>query len=310
MARSKAVERREQRETEKRAQQRRWTIISIVSAIVMIAVLVFLVRQPADAPLDQASAARYADIEQSRTEDGFARLGDPAAPVNVTVYTSYASSNAGALHREAIDALVERVRAGSLQLIYVPMTLGNADGSQVANGVGTARAALCAVEQSRFWQLTDAFFNWQGSFGNQAFTNNRIVAGLDALQIDQNAYNACLSSARPGDALNAAETDAEGLQNFTGMPTVAINGAVPLSDENVIIADTTTLLARIDAAIAEAQRAPEATPEATEEAEAASEATAESTAESTPAATEEPTEVSTVEPTAEPTSAATATPSS
>lgn len=304
MARSRAVERREQRETEKRAQQRRWTVIGIILGIVVVAVLVFLVRQPAEAPLDEASATRYADVEQSRTEDGFARLGDPAAPVNVSVYTSYASTNAGAFHLEAIDPLIERVRAGSVQVIYIPMTLGNVDGSQTANGVGAARAALCAIEQSRFWQLTDALFNWQRSYGNQAFTNNRIVAGLDALQIDQSAYNTCIGSARPGDALNTAENDAEGLQNFAGMPTITINGAVPLNDENVIITDAPTLLERIDQAIADAQRAPEGDPEATAEAEA----TDEPTAESTPEATQEPTEAPTAEPTVEPTSAATATP--
>jgi len=304
MARSRAVERREQRETEKRVQQRRWTIIGIVLAIFVIAVLVFLVRQPADAPLDEASTARYADIEQSRTEDGYARLGDPAAPVNVSVYTSFASSSAGAFHREAIDALLERVRAGSIQLIYVPMSLGNPDGSQVANGVGAARAALCVLEQNRFWHLADAFFSWQTNFGNQAYTNNRIVGALASLQVDQSAYNACLGSARPGDALNASENDAEGLQNFAGMPTVSINGAVPLNSENVVITDATTLLERIDEAIADAQRAPEATPEGTPE------ATAEASAESTEEPTTQPTEAPTLERTTEPTSAVTATPNS
>ncbi len=307
MARSRAVERREQRETEKRAQQRRWTVIGIVLAVVVIAVLVFLVRQPAEAPLVEASTARYADIEQSRTEDGFARLGDPAAPVNVSVYTSFASTSAGALHTSAIDALVERVRAGSAQLIYIPMTLGNVDGSQIANGVGTARAALCAIEQGRFWQLADAFFSWQGLYVNQAFTNNRIVAGLDALQMDQSAYTACLSSSRPGDALNTAETDAEGLLNFAGMPTVTINGAVPLTDENLPLTDVTAILERIDAAIADSQRAPEPEAEATED--VTPEATAESTPESTPQPTaEDVTEEPTAEPTADPTNVSTATP--
>jgi hypothetical protein len=304
MTRSRAVERREQRETEKRAQQRRWIIIGIVLGIVLLGVLVFLVRQPADAPLVAESAARYADLEQSRTEDGFARLGDPAAPVNVSVYTSFASTNAAAFHNAAIDRLVERVRSGAMQLIYIPMSLGNTDGSVVANGVGAARTALCSIEQSRFWQLTDTFFSWERQFGNQAFTNNRIIAVLDALQINQGDYNACLSSARPGDALNASETDAEGLQNFAGMPTVTINGAVPLDPENIAITDVDTLIERIDVAIADAQRAPEATPEGTSEAVAPADATPEAPTEAAP------TTLPTVEPTLAPTRAATSTPGS
>jgi protein-disulfide isomerase len=274
-------------------QQRRLTAIGIVITIAVAALLVFLVRQPADAPLVEASVARYEGIEQTRTEDGFARLGSPAAPVTVSVFTSFASTSAAAFHESAIDPLIERVRGGSVQLIYVPMTLGDPDGSQIANGVGTARAAVCALEQGLFWRLTDTFFSWQALYGNQAYTNNRIVAGLDALGIDQNAYNNCLGSSRPADILNESSTDAAGLQNFAGMPTITINGAVPVTSENLPITDLDTLLERIDSAVATAARPAAPT------SEAAPEPTAEVQA------TEQPTERPTAQPTTTPTPTAT-----
>ena len=56
------------------------------------------------------------------------------------------------------------------------------------------RQPMCADEQEKFWPFHDALFDWQGEFGNQAFTNNRINAGVAAFGLNQGAYSACISS--------------------------------------------------------------------------------------------------------------------
>src|SRR5579871_298514 len=85
---ARAAERREERERErKRRQYITWGIIAAV-VIVLIAGVVYIVRAPADAPIPDGSLTRYHDITVSRTKDGFPRLGDPVAPVQVAEYLS------------------------------------------------------------------------------------------------------------------------------------------------------------------------------------------------------------------------------
>jgi protein-disulfide isomerase len=326
MTRSRAVERREEREAEKRRQQRTLVIIGIVVTLVIIAILVFLVTQPAEAPIPETAAARYADLQQTRTSEGYPRLGDPLAPVEVKLYSNLSSPNASAFHTRTIDGLIERVRGGSVQLVFVPTMRINQTEQQVQNGLGAMRAGLCAAEQGRFWVLVDTFYDWATRYGNQSFTNNRIVAGLNGLGINQGDYSTCLGSSRPADTLNAAETEIGTLQNFNDVPTLAIRDVVPLDEENVPIpaTDVDALLARLDAAIAESLLTPEVAPEAvgtdevTPEGTATDETTPEATSEATDSATAEatseagatdaPTAEATGEPTTAPTQAATRTP--
>jgi protein-disulfide isomerase len=298
MTRSRAAERRQEREAEKRTSQRRNIIIGIVAAIVILIVLVVLVRLPAEAPIPETAAARYDGITQTRTDSGFPRLGDVDSPVIVRLYSSFGSTQARTFHDLAIDRLAERARSGDIQLIFVPLTQG-----ENANGRGAARAAVCAAEQSSFWALHDALFAWQEAYGNQAFANNRIVAGLAAVGVNQGEYDACLGSSRPDDALDAAETEVAALQGFAGIPTVSINGAVPVDEENIPITEADAVIARIDEAIANAASGAQATPtvEATSE-EAAITPTAEPTVEATEAPTSStPSEDESAAPTIAPT---------
>ncbi|MBE0690834.1 MAG: thioredoxin domain-containing protein, partial [Anaerolineae bacterium] len=246
MTRSKTVERRQERQAEKRRQRFTSLALVVIAAAVLLIVLVILATRPAEAPIPEGTLTRYEGISQTRTEDGYARLGDPSAPVVVEEYSSVACPSCKVFHDEATDALLERVRAGNVQIVYVPLTIG-----AITNASGAARAAICATEQGKFWELQDVLFSWQAIFGNQAFTNNRIVAALEALGIDTAEHTACLSSERPRDVLFSAEQAASGLLNFVGTPTIAINGVVPTDAESgEVINDSAGILDAIDRAIA------------------------------------------------------------
>ena len=284
---SRTVERRKERGRER--QRRRWLTIGIViAALVAVVVFVFvIVNAPAAAPIPDGALTRYADVQTTRTKDGYPRLGDPNASVQVAEYSSFDCANCRDFHDKIIDPLVDRVKGGKMALTFVPL-YGFGD---TPNGQGAAEASICAAEQGKFWPFHDALFDWQGEYGNQAFTNNRISAGVAAFQMDQGAFSGCIASDRPGIVLNAAKAAQQHLLNFTTAPTITINGVVPLDDKQQPLTDPAAILAQIDADIARASVPPtaevtaEATGEATEAAtpEATPEATA--TAESTPAAT-------------------------
>ncbi|MFQ3567203.1 MAG: thioredoxin domain-containing protein [Aggregatilineales bacterium] len=307
---ARTEQRRKEREKQKQ-RQRVLTIVIMVGAVVLLIVLgIFLANQPSDAPIPEETLTRYNDIPVSRTGEGYPRLGDPDARVQISLYSSFDCPACKRFKDEAIDPLLERVRAGGASLIFVPLH----GTGPITNGQGAARAALCAAEQGQFWKMHDALFLWQELFGNQAFTNSRINSGVAALELDRGLYDACIGSNRPGDVLTRARNQANALIDFAGTPTIAINGVVPLSPEGVPLTATEDLLAAIDRALEQfglssAPAPAEETPVEAAEETAIPEATAESASETeaveTPTPTAEPTEAPT--PEAEVTAEASAT---
>jgi protein-disulfide isomerase len=290
-ASSRTMERRQERKQEQQRQRLVRTGL-IIGAIVLVAAFVFLVTQiPADAPLPEGMDARYASIEQTETEDGFPRLGDPAAPVQVVEYSSFDCVACKNFHDAAIDGIIERVRGGQVSFTYVPLY---GTGS-VTNGQGAARAAMCAAEQGQFWAFHDTLFHWQNLFGNQAFPQNRILTGVANLGLDRGAFDGCVRGGAPDTILNEARTQAVSVVNPLVTPAITIQGVLQVDENGQSQADPAAILAAIDRAIAEfggepaaesTAEAPAAESTAEAAAEATSEATEEATAEATPAAAE------------------------
>ncbi len=275
-ASSRSAVRRQERESERR--RRRIITFAVIAIVIVVAAgfIFAIVNAPAEAPIPEVSLARYADLTVSRDEDGFPRLGAANAPIKVVEYASFDCSHCREFHEQTADALVERVRAGYISFTYVPLY----GYGSIVNGQGAAKAALCAAQQNRFWEFHDALFDWQGRYVNQAFTNNRILSGVDALGLNRSTYSACVSSGTEDAVLNAARTRQQGLLNFSGTPTVTINGIVPLDENQQPLQAAEAIIARIDAEIARLGSLP-ATPEATLAVEATAEATLEPTAEAT-----------------------------
>ncbi|MDX2159735.1 MAG: thioredoxin domain-containing protein [bacterium] len=245
VGRKRAEERMKEREQQRRRQQAATIIIVAAVAVSVILLAIILRNAPADAPIPESAAARYDGLEATRNLDGFPELGDPDSPVQVTLYSSFDCTACASFHDATAAGLVERVRAGAISLVYVPI-FGT---GTVTNGRGAAAAAICLSEQdpSAFWELQDAFFSWQGLFGNQSFTDTRLRAAVETLGADVNAFYGCIGSGRPDEIMTRASTQARALANYQSTPTIAINGVVPLNDEdNTPMIDPDTILARID----------------------------------------------------------------
>jgi protein-disulfide isomerase len=176
----------------------------------------------------------------------------------VVEYSSFACTACKTFHDEVFPSVVERVRAGDVALTYVPMySFGS-----VQNGQGAAWAAICAGEQSAFWPFHDALFNWQGLYGNAAFSQNRLASGIQNLGIDRGQWEQCIGSNLPRTVAESAEADARSQDGFTGTPTIVVNGSVVQND-------LASIMSAIDQALAVAPPAvdtePTAEPDTTEE---------------------------------------------
>jgi protein-disulfide isomerase len=198
---------------------RRWRVA--VLAVVAV-VLVIFANQPVEAIISEEALAQYVDVPETVTESGFPVLGSLDAPIQVVEYSSFDCPHCAEFHEQVTPALVERAAAGEIGFTYVPL-YGTGG---VPNGEGAARAALCAGEQGEFWAYHTALFSWQGLYGNQALSGNRLESGASNLGLDVGAWNACLNSAATNATIVAARGAASSLEGFTGTPTVTVNGEI------------------------------------------------------------------------------------
>lgn len=270
------IEERKHERERQRQRQRILTIVGILVAVGLLGLLLVIVRNsPADAPVADDVASRYEGLARGADDNGFPRLGNPSARIRVEEFSSFECEACRLFHDTIFPALLERVRNGEITFSFIPIAIGS------GNPEGAIRSALCADSQGKFWETHDTYFNWAGLYGNNAFTQNRMLAGAQALGYNLDA--GCINSER----VNNLVSRARGF-GIRQTPTVRINGTevTPTLDE--IMKQIDSLLATQGGTPAtpipttapaevtpEATQAAEATPEITQAAEVTSEATTE-----------------------------------
>lgn len=278
-SRSRTRERREERQKQKR-QQQQFTIAGVIAIVAVIAVGVFiLTTRPATAPIPVGTIERYEGIPQNFSDTGFPLLGRVDAPVRFMEYSSFSCPACAEFHSNSVDMLIEKVREGVISFTYVPLSIG-----PIPNAEGANRAALCAGEQGAFWEYHDMLFNWQRTYGNRAFSQNRLISGADNLGLNSSQFSSCINSSRISNLISAAESSARE-REVVSTPSIFVDGL--LFSE---VGDITGLEQRIDTAlmnsglspvplvppeVEEEEIEPEETPEVTEEPEETPEVTEE-----------------------------------
>ncbi|MAS36179.1 MAG: hypothetical protein CL610_19395 [Anaerolineaceae bacterium] len=260
--RARTRERRQEREKQRKRNRQMLTVGAIAAIAIILAVLLVIANLPTEATIDEETIAHYEGIETSFTEEGFAVLGDPEAPVKVVEYASFDCPHCGEFYQTVEPTLVERAEAGEISYTYVPL-YGTGG---IRNGEGAARGAICAGEQDAFWEFHGVMFDWQSLYANQAFDGNRLQSGAEQLGLDVGAWNSCLRSEDTNAVLVAATTAASQLEGFTGTPTVTVNGEIVTPTVGEINAAIDAALALAPVSTDDETPAVEVTEEATEEA--------------------------------------------
>jgi len=119
--------------------------------------------------------------------------------------------------------VLERVRSGQVLFTYVPLQTGS-----VPNAQGAARAALCAGQQAQFWEMHDVLFDWQTRYGNTAFSQNRLLTGVEQLGLNGSAFTDCFNSAAISNTLAAALEE-----GVSVTPTLRVNGVTLEADQGL-----------------------------------------------------------------------------
>jgi protein-disulfide isomerase len=174
---------------------------------------------------------RPADVPRQGTT-----LGDPEAPLTIVEYSDFQCPfcrKAGLEIMPQIEA--EYIDTGKTKLVWKQFPI---EGEE---SVWAAEASECAAEQNAFWEYHDTLFlNRTGiNVGTFVISNLKVIA--EELDLDTEAFNACLDEGRYRDKVADDYNEAR-RREITGTPTFFVGqtkvvGAKPYSAFKTAIED-------------------------------------------------------------------------
>jgi protein-disulfide isomerase len=149
---------------------------------------------------------------------GYSR-GSENAPVTVYEFSDFGCPFCGMFAKGTYPALHEEfVATGQVRWTYVPFVMG-----MFPNGAESARAAECAAEQERFWEMHDLLYDrqneWKASRSStRLFNGYAVQLGLDDVR-----FASCYRENRGGPR-TAINNRAAGALRVRATPSFFING--------------------------------------------------------------------------------------
>jgi protein-disulfide isomerase len=196
-----------------------------VGVLLIVAAIVILLNGNALKPSNGTSVAITPAVQSYSVPADGTHLGKSSAPVKVDVWEDFQCPACKSYTDNAEPQVIENyVKTGKVYYTYHFFPLidsGNATGEshQAAN------AAMCALEQGRFWDYHNLLFaNWGGE--NQgAFVDPRLVAFAENLGLDMTKFNQCFTANTYSNYINQ---DLLTGQRFgvKGTPSVFVNGTL------------------------------------------------------------------------------------
>ncbi len=200
----------------KRRQNIYLAIGAIVAAVVVLAGVIVLTNQ------SQQQVSKPAEAATDLPAEYIARnvKGAADAAVVVTEFSDfecpYCKTFAQTTQRQLED---EYVKTGQVRFEYKHFPLPQHNPSATF----AALAAECAADQGKFWEMQQYLFQEAGKQGTNTFTQTRLKAMAEALELNTGDFNQCLSNQEH--AKTVQDNIREGQQLVvTGTPTIYVNG--------------------------------------------------------------------------------------
>ena len=211
--------RREVVREKRRQQQRKQRLYIVLGVVVAALVIAAVIITPSLLPV--GDIVTITPVERPMA-DGRA-MGDPDAPVTIEVYEDFQCPACKTFAEQIAPQIKDAyVASGDVYYIYrhYPFLDDNAprnESDQAAN------ASMCAADENRFWDYHDMLFaNWNGE--NQgAFSDKRLVAFAEALDLDMEAFNPCFETNLHAEEINNDFELGKGA-GVSGTPSVFVNG--------------------------------------------------------------------------------------
>ena len=135
-------------------------------------------------------------------------LGDPDAPITLVEFTDYQCPFCRRFYINTLSEIKEQyIYTGKVRLVLRDLPLGFH-----ANARPAAKAAHCAREQGKFWEMHDALFEGGGKLNRKDFTRYAEKIGLEDFPFQE-----CMESGRHKEDIDRDIADA-GKASINGTP--------------------------------------------------------------------------------------------
>ena len=209
----------------KKTQERKganWLVIgavALVGIVGLFALLFLAIREP-EAQQSQ-TLAEYC----SQNEERCASIGDDNAPVIFVEVSDFGCPHCQSFHQEKSAAIKENyVDTGQVKWVFLPYALR-------PETVPAANAALCAAEQGKYSQFTDALFNLPTE---TALTRDGFLEAASEIGLDIDTFTTCVEVGRYNRTVGDNQQAARAVR-VSGTPTFFVNdqivsGNMPLAE--------------------------------------------------------------------------------
>jgi protein-disulfide isomerase len=232
---------------EKRQRQARVQRVGIIGIIVVGALLVAgVLIYPNLKPVGQIATLTSAEQHPMANDNA---LGNPNAPIKIEEFSDFQCPYCDRFHQETEPQLVDTyVTNGTVYFVY--RSFGAFIGPESA---AAAEAAYCAGDQNKFWVYHDILFANQTGENVGDFSNRRLQAFAEALSLNMDEFNSCLSSGKYADRV--AQDKADGTAaGVTATPSFVLTYTVNGQQKQSVIAGAqpfSEFQTQIDAALKE-----------------------------------------------------------
>jgi protein-disulfide isomerase len=210
------------RRRKQRQKQRQIAMLSILGGVALLVGLIII-----SGSLNSSKAVGDFTVitPVARPQASGAAMGDPKAPVRIDVFEDF-QCPACQYYTENVEPQVATTYVATGQVYYVfrnyPFIDDNAATKESDQA---ASASMCAADQNRFWDYHDMLYaNWKGE--NQGyFTDARLTAFADALNLDMKAFKACFKANTHKDQVATDMADGKKM-GMSGTPSLFVNGKI------------------------------------------------------------------------------------
>lgn len=216
--RKELSKRQEFKEKRRKRQQQQRIIVGVIVAAAVIVILGLVIgptiyknTRPIGEVIVPTSVARTITAENT--------MGDPNAPVKIVEYSDFQCPACKAWTDQTEASLIEKyVNTGKVFFTY--RSMGQWIGPE---SVAAAEAAYCAGDQGKFWDYHNILFANQTGENVGDFTERRLLAFAEALELDMDEFKACLNSNKFLSQVNGDQADGRA-QGAEVTPTFFVNG--------------------------------------------------------------------------------------